>query len=163
MRAADSDRQRIADRLRLATDEGRLTLTEYDERLAATFKAQTYAELNALIADLPAPAGAEKSRVAPVESTRDVDRRERWEGRDRGRRDRRGRRKRGIRSGWGGWLGLSVFLTGIWFISRLSDISEKGWTEGTQGHGFWPMWPIAGLGLLMLARTLGSMFDRDGD
>lgn len=155
MRAADSDRQRIADRLRLAADEGRLTLSEYDERLAAAFKAQTYAELNALITDLPGPAGEEKSRVAPVESGRDVHRRDR--------RDRRGRRRRGIRSGWGGWLGLSVFLTGIWFISRLSDISEKGWTEGTQGHGFWPLWPIAGFGLLMLVRTLGTMFDRDGD
>nr|WP_203686287.1 DUF1707 domain-containing protein [Phytomonospora endophytica] len=163
MRASDGDRQRVADRLRLATDEGRLTLGEYDERLDRAFKAQTYADLDALIADLPAPAGEEKSRVAPVESAKEV----RWDwGRDRDRhdrrRDRRSRRKRGIRSGWGGWLGLSVFLTGIWFLSRLSDIREEGFAEGVAGHGFWPLWPIAGIGLLMLARTIGSMFgDRE--
>ncbi|HEY1180053.1 MAG TPA: DUF1707 domain-containing protein [Phytomonospora sp.] len=157
MRASDGDRQRIADRLRLATDEGRLSLGEYDERLDRAFKAQTYADLNALVADLPAPAGEEKSRVVPVEASRDV----RWDWR-RDRRERRRRGRRGLRSGWGGWLGFSVFLTGIWFVSRLSDISEKGWAEGVSGHGFWPMWPIAGIGLLMLARTIGSMFgDRD--
>lgn len=154
MRAADSDRQRIADRLRVAADEGRLTLTEYDERLAAAFKAQTYADLNALVVDLPGPAGEARSQVAPVGAAAgDVKSQKHW--------DRRRRRRRGIRSGWGGWLGLSVFLTGIWFLSRLSDITEKGWAEGTQGHGFWPIWPIAGIGLLMLVRTLGSMFDRE--
>lgn len=53
MRVADRDRQRVADRLRRAQDEGRLDLYEYDERLAAAYAARTYADLGALTADLP--------------------------------------------------------------------------------------------------------------
>nr|WP_230414830.1 DUF1707 domain-containing protein [Micromonospora tarapacensis] len=58
MRAADSDRQAVAERLRVALDEGRLDLHEYDERLQRAYAARTYAELDALVGDLPAPAGA---------------------------------------------------------------------------------------------------------
>jgi hypothetical protein len=53
MRAADSDRQRIADRLKFALDEGRLTLHEYDERIAGAYAARTHAELRVLVQDLP--------------------------------------------------------------------------------------------------------------
>jgi hypothetical protein len=55
MRAADSDRQQVADRLKTALDEGRLTLHEYDERVTNAYAARTYAELLALVADLPRP------------------------------------------------------------------------------------------------------------
>jgi hypothetical protein len=53
LRAADEDRQWVADRLRAALDQGRLRLAEYDERLALAYRAQTYAELNLLLDDLP--------------------------------------------------------------------------------------------------------------
>jgi hypothetical protein len=53
LRAADEDRQWVADRLRAALDQGRLRLAEYDERLALAYQAQTYAELNLLLDDLP--------------------------------------------------------------------------------------------------------------
>ena len=55
MRAADGDRQQIADRLKSALDEGRLSLYEYDERVAAAYAARTYAELKVLVNDLPRP------------------------------------------------------------------------------------------------------------
>jgi hypothetical protein len=54
-RAGDADRQRTADRLRAALDDGRLTLLEYDERLGQAYGAQTYGELAALTRDLPEP------------------------------------------------------------------------------------------------------------
>jgi hypothetical protein len=54
LRAADVDRQAIADRLRMAVDEGRLDLAEYDQRLPQAYLARTYRELDALVADLPA-------------------------------------------------------------------------------------------------------------
>jgi Domain of unknown function (DUF1707) len=53
LRAADQDRQWVAERLRAALDQGRLRLGEYDERLRLAYQAQTYAELNLLLDDLP--------------------------------------------------------------------------------------------------------------
>ena len=56
LRASDKDRERIASTLREAANEGRLSLHELDERLAAAYEARTYAELQPLVADLPQPA-----------------------------------------------------------------------------------------------------------
>ena len=54
MRAADADRQKIAERLKAALEEGRLSLHEYDDRLREAYAARTYADLLGLITDLPA-------------------------------------------------------------------------------------------------------------
>ncbi|MGW5560204.1 DUF1707 SHOCT-like domain-containing protein [Micromonospora sp. NPDC003944] len=66
MRAADSDRAAVADRLRVALDEGRLDLHEYDERLQRAYAARTYADLEALLTDLPPVAPAQRSALAPA-------------------------------------------------------------------------------------------------
>jgi hypothetical protein len=66
LRAADEDRQWVADRLRIALDQGRLRLAEYDDRLRLAYAATTYAELNALLDDLPSPAAAAASAVTPA-------------------------------------------------------------------------------------------------
>lgn len=58
LRAADTDRQATADRLRGAVGEGRLDLDEYDRRLRSAYAAISYADLDRLTADLPAPAPA---------------------------------------------------------------------------------------------------------
>jgi hypothetical protein len=55
MRAADADRHRIADRLKVALDEGRLSLHEYDDRVREAYAARTYADLLGLVTDLPQP------------------------------------------------------------------------------------------------------------
>lgn len=54
-RPSESDRQAASDRLRTAVDEGRLDLAEYDQRLRAVETAQTTAELDRVLADLPVP------------------------------------------------------------------------------------------------------------
>jgi hypothetical protein len=54
MRAADADRDRVAGFLATAYSEGRLTKDEYDERLDSALTARTYADLDRLVADLPA-------------------------------------------------------------------------------------------------------------
>ncbi|SCE92449.1 protein of unknown function [Micromonospora coriariae] len=66
MRAADADREAVAERLRVALGEGRLDLHEYDERLQRAYAARTYAELDALLTDLPPVAPPERSTLAPV-------------------------------------------------------------------------------------------------
>ena len=53
--ASDTERERIAERLRAAAADGRLTLAESDERQAAAYAARTRAELTPLVSDLPGP------------------------------------------------------------------------------------------------------------
>jgi hypothetical protein len=65
MRASDSDRDRVADQLREALAEGRLTAEEHAERLDAVYQAKTYAELAPIVEDLPATGGVGPS-AGPV-------------------------------------------------------------------------------------------------
>ena len=53
LRASDADRAAVVERLRVAYDDGRLDLAEYDERVRTAYAARTYAELARLTADLP--------------------------------------------------------------------------------------------------------------
>jgi Domain of unknown function (DUF1707)/Cell wall-active antibiotics response 4TMS YvqF len=53
LRASDADRERIAEKLREAAGDGRLTMDELDERLDAVYAAKTYAELAPITHDLP--------------------------------------------------------------------------------------------------------------
>jgi hypothetical protein len=62
LRASHADRDQIVELLRVAAGDGRLSPEELDERLDLALTARTYAELTALITDLPAGGGA----VSPV-------------------------------------------------------------------------------------------------
>jgi Domain of unknown function (DUF1707) len=53
LRASDADREQVAEFLRHAAGEGRLLVDELEDRLGAALSAKTYAELDAVIADLP--------------------------------------------------------------------------------------------------------------
>lgn len=53
LRCSDVDRERVADALREAASDGRLDLTELDERLDSTFQARTYGDLQPITRDLP--------------------------------------------------------------------------------------------------------------
>jgi hypothetical protein len=71
LRASDADRERVAETLREAAGEGRLTMDELDERLDAVYAAKTYAELVPITHDLPEHSGAAPapapSRPAPAD------------------------------------------------------------------------------------------------
>ncbi|WP_031163785.1 DUF1707 SHOCT-like domain-containing protein [Streptomyces durhamensis] len=54
LRASDADRDRVADILREALAEGRLTADEHAERVDGVLNAKTVGELDAFIRDLPA-------------------------------------------------------------------------------------------------------------
>src|ERR1700761_9329998 len=54
MRAASADRDRTIDVLTAAYGEGRLTKEEFDARCARVLSAKTYADLAAVVGDLPA-------------------------------------------------------------------------------------------------------------
>ncbi len=70
MRAADTDRIQVAQLLTDAAAQGRLSLEEYETRLAKAYAAQTCAELDRLSADLP-PGGSAtgKGICRPAPST----------------------------------------------------------------------------------------------
>ncbi|XVU26202.1 DUF1707 SHOCT-like domain-containing protein [Actinoplanes sp. CA-054009] len=55
MRAADADRHKVAEQLKAALDEGRLSLDEYDDRVRSAYSSKTYQELLLLLTDLPRP------------------------------------------------------------------------------------------------------------
>jgi hypothetical protein len=71
LRASDADREQVAERLRQATAEGRLLAEELDQRLGTLFRARTYGELDALVADLPSGAPA-RARSRPLARIRHV-------------------------------------------------------------------------------------------
>ena len=60
IRAADADRERVAERLRKGHAEGRLDLTEFQERLEQCYAAKTLGELHELVRDLPRQAEADE-------------------------------------------------------------------------------------------------------
>jgi Domain of unknown function (DUF1707)/2TM domain len=115
--ASDADRERVAERLRGAAAEGRVTADELEERLERAFSARTEAELEPLVADLPAPRAA-----APPRERR-----------------RRGPDRDHLRA----YLAVSVMLVAIWALT---------------GAGyFWPIWPILGWGIGVVADGAGSL------
>lgn len=145
MRAADSDRQAVADKLKKAMDEGRLDLAEYDERLQQTYAAKTYGDLQGLLDDLPdgtlpvqAPAGARPApaAAAPVPQTT---------------RDRSGQL---VRAWLGGFGGIFVLSSAIWLITSI-----------TTGHMlyFWPVWLLIPMVLGALGRFGGGDGRRERD
>jgi uncharacterized protein DUF1707/2TM domain-containing protein len=102
--ASDADRERAAGRLRAAAGDGRLTPVELEERLDSAFSARTEAELEPLVADLPAPPRQPTSRDRSHERT---------------------------------YVAVMLLLVAIWALT---------------GAGyFWPIWPMLGWGIGVLA------------
>lgn len=126
IRVSDAERQAAAERLRAALTEGRLDLLEYDNRLALTYQAVTYRDLDQLFTDLPMHAAAPAVAVTaaprrdPSAPPRPVD----------------------VRAGFAGLpLALKILWT-IWSGAVLINLTV--WLLVSLGNGepdyFWPMW-----------------------
>jgi len=66
MRASDADRDGVVELLNLAFTEGRLSKDEHDSRLGSAFSAHTYADLDQIVADLPAAHATAATPVARI-------------------------------------------------------------------------------------------------
>ncbi|MDA0637900.1 DUF1707 domain-containing protein [Nonomuraea sp. MCN248] len=71
VRASDQDRDAVAEKLRVAVGEGRITLEEFNERIEDAYTARTRGQLDALVADLPltgvpVPAGRATPPAVPA-------------------------------------------------------------------------------------------------
>ena len=137
MRAADTDRDAVAHRLGEHMTAGRLTVAEYEDRVARAYTAKTYGELADLTNDLPssrptvrpAPQSAATGRCGPAP----------WGGAWSA-----GPWRRAV---WGTWLSTAVIVTTIWLITCLS--------AGAFLY-FWPIWVIGPWGAVLLAQTLSG-------
>jgi hypothetical protein len=136
LRAADSDRQFVAERLKTALDEGRLNLSEYDERLAKAFAARTYGELDSLLDDLPASITGRDSVVPAQPSAPAAAGQPMASG--------PARVPHWLEAIWGGWFTCSVICTVIYLLT-------------SPGGYFWPIWVIAPWGVLLLLRTVAGL------
>lgn len=76
LRVSDAEREAVVERLRQASVEGRLTLSELTERTEAAYLAVTYGELAQVTADLPDP--GVRPRPAGVPSTESRPKKRRW-------------------------------------------------------------------------------------
>jgi hypothetical protein len=65
LRAADTDRIEVAQLLTDAAAQGQLGMTEYEDRLARVYAAQTYDELDRLSSDLPGASTRSRQRGGP--------------------------------------------------------------------------------------------------
>jgi uncharacterized protein DUF1707 len=136
MRAADSDRERVAEQLRSAHAEGRLDLTEYDQRVQQAWAARTYGELEVLTADLPQT----RSRAPAVHQDR----------RSSGPQQHHGR---GGHAAVAAWASASAINLMIWAIVSLTTLS---WVYP------WWIWVAGPWGAMLLAGRLSRRGDRGG-
>jgi hypothetical protein len=137
MRASDSDRQEVLDRLRGALDEGRLKMDEYLERMESASEAMTYGELMPICDDLPQTkspalknAAAPARKPAPAIDTR----------------------------GFFGSLPLPLkILWFIWGSVVALNVVIYVLVAATAGHGVypWPLWVAGPWGVVLLAVSTG--------
>jgi hypothetical protein len=66
LRVSDADREAAAQQLNRAMSEGRITLSELEERLGIVYGAKTFAELEPPLADLPGAAAVLPQAAVPV-------------------------------------------------------------------------------------------------
>ncbi|MFG2073411.1 DUF1707 SHOCT-like domain-containing protein [Nonomuraea maritima] len=66
VRASDAEREAVVEQLRVASVEGRLSLTELTDRTEAAYTAATHAELALLVQDLPASSAAPAPAPVPA-------------------------------------------------------------------------------------------------
>ena len=116
MRAGDSDRDRTISVLREAFAEGRLTQTEFDDRLTNAHAAKTYGELAQLTSDLPVEPGAAEVAM-----------------------NAQGKKRAEWRKAWASWLGVSILVNIIWVATWLPDLSNPPYY-----WPIWVMGPWAG-------------------
>ena len=158
LRAADADRQFVADLLRTALNEGRLSLSEYDDPLKEAYAAKTYGDLDRLLSDLPTVVQQAHAQVAPVaDAPRPTPLRPAPQVAPPARPGyqgpvpappARGRLPRFLAGVWSAWLiAVSVNVV-IWILVSLS--------AGGPVY-FWPMWVGGPWGAVLVALSISGI------
>lgn len=152
IRAADVDREFVAERLRSGLNEGRLSLSEYDERLRDAYLACTYGDLDRILSDLPGPehsalvptapaapapapvpASTPTPAVTPAVPPAPA---------------ARGAVPRWLAAVWSAWLTAVLVNVAIWAIVSLS---------ARELIYFWPIWVAGPWGAVLVATTISGL------
>lgn len=128
LRAADADRAAVATELGEQMSAGRLTVTEYDERLARAYAARTYGQLEVLTADLPRPAAQPPPAMHPAVPAVSA-----CGGRSR-------------EAAWRTWALVAVIVLTVWAATSIGSGELRY---------FWPVWVVGPWGVVLTAQTLG--------
>lgn len=136
LRASDADRERVAHTLQTALSEGRLSLEEFDQRIATVYAARTYGDLAAVTEDLPP--SHELGR------TRDP---EEWRARPPAFRTAHPPAHGVGRGAWGAYLSANAVSLIVWLCVVLSG----GGTDG-----FWFLWVAGPWGAVLASREISS-------
>jgi hypothetical protein len=131
MRAADEDRRQVAEQLQTALTEGRLDLTEYDQRVREAYSAKTYADLDRLLTDLPNAAPLVPAAPAPAPIAVPANATRAWLGHL-----------------WGTWARMAAFVTLIWGIASIAS--------GEPVY-YWPVWVIGPYGVVLIFQTIDGL------
>ncbi|MGY2080627.1 DUF1707 SHOCT-like domain-containing protein [Modestobacter sp. SYSU DS0657] len=155
LRAADADRAAVAEILGRNLSAGRLTVAEYDDRLARAWAAKTYGDLAPLTADLPDESGATEV-IAPGAGPAGTGGPasahtggtfpwcgnggpfggpHAWAGGS------------SVRAAWGSWATTALIVLTVWAMSS--------WGSGELLY-FWPVWVIGPWGLVLAFQTIGA-------
>jgi hypothetical protein len=127
LRAGDADREAVIEFLRAHVADGRLSMEEFEDRVALVWMARTFGDLDRITDDLPAPAAASsppRPRAGPPV------------------RHRSSPEVESMGKVVGTFGVISVFLILIWLLA---------------GAGyFWPIWPMLGFGLVIGLKAVNS-------
>jgi hypothetical protein len=135
LRASDDDRRRVTDLLQAHYVAGRLVQTEFEGRLQEAVAARTLGDLDALLTDLPALGAS----GADAESQQDHP----------SRRERRQRRKHVA-----GHCGEQSFRGHATSYLLVMGLLVAIWALTSPGGYFWPVWPMLGWGIGLVAHGL---------
>ena len=136
LRAGDTDRTAVATALGRHMADGRLTVAEYDERVARAYAARTYGDLAELTADLPSSAAGRSAapvpqhHPAPVHGCGSM-----------------AMRSRAAGAAWASWRRTAIIVLSIWAITSAAS------SEFTY---FWPVWVLGPWAAVLLAQTVGG-------
>jgi len=130
LRAADTDRAAVATVLGEHMSAGRLTVDEYDDRLARAYGAKTYGELEEITADLPSTAPVPRPAPAQGQVCSPMGAHGGWDHDP---------------QSWRSWVTTSLIVLVIWAATSLAT-----W----EFLYFWPVWVIGPWGAVLLAQTI---------
>lgn len=128
LRAGDRDRDSTATLLGQALSQGYLDMAEYESRLQTAYTAQTTPELRQLTSDLPL---AQLRRNDPRRHAAQL-----------------AAARRSVQTHLAAYLAMVVIVLTVWLIVGLS---AGAWY-------FWPIWPILGAGIGVVAHALPIKF-----
>jgi hypothetical protein len=145
LRAGDADRERVAERLRIALEEGRLNLYEYDDRLRDAFSAKTYTDLDKLLADLPNVTPPSQQQLVPAGEAPVPDR---WQLGPDGR--YQGVTRMWLAELWGSWFRANAICWTIWAVTGF-------FASWSYSNIPWPVWVSVPWGVVLLFHTIGGL------